>query len=96
VAGSAPDFGTEDREGGRAHRESAGGTPRWVKVFGLVAAVVVLILIVLLLVGRGHGPGRHTGAGASNAAAQAAWVLQNPAVPGAQPSPAAPGDGVPG
>jgi len=39
-------------------------TPRWVKVFAIVAlALVVLVVVVVVLVGRGgHGPGRHTGA----------------------------------
>jgi ABC-type transporter Mla subunit MlaD len=34
------------------------GTPRWVKVFGIVALVVVVLFVVLLLTG-GHDPGRH-------------------------------------
>ncbi len=33
--------------------------PRWVKVFGVIAAAVVLLLLVLLLTGNDHGPGRH-------------------------------------
>jgi hypothetical protein len=33
------------------------GTPRWVKVFGLVALVLVLLFIILML--TGHSPGRH-------------------------------------
>jgi hypothetical protein len=37
--------------------------PRWVKVFGVVAALVVLLFVVLLITG-GHGPRRH-GAGGS-------------------------------
>ena len=40
----------------------APGIPRWVKVFGIVAAALVLLFVVLLLTG-GHGPSRH-GAGA--------------------------------
>jgi hypothetical protein len=37
------------------------GTPRWVKVFGIVAVAVLLVVIVMLVSGRGgHGPGRHT------------------------------------
>ncbi len=45
---------TEERE----------GTPRWVKVFGLVAVAVVVLFVVLALAGRGeHGPRRHTAAG---------------------------------
>lgn len=39
----------------------AAGTPRWVKVFGTIAALVVVLLVALLLFGGGHGPGRHTG-----------------------------------
>jgi preprotein translocase subunit SecG len=31
-----------------------------VKVFGIIAVVVVVLFVVLLLTGRGHGPGRHT------------------------------------
>ena len=37
------------------------GTPRWVKVFGIVALVVILLLVILLLIGPGsHGPGMHS------------------------------------
>jgi hypothetical protein len=38
------------------------GTPRWVKVFGIIALVLVLGFVILILTGRGggHGPGRHT------------------------------------
>ena len=39
------------------------GTPRWVKVFGIVGLVVVILVVVLLVTGGGggHGPGRHLG-----------------------------------
>lgn len=48
--------------GAEADRESGSGTPRWVKVFGIVALLVALLVAILLLtVGPGgHGPGRHT------------------------------------
>jgi hypothetical protein len=40
------------------------GTPRWVKVFGIIALVVVVLIVVMLIAGRGgHGPGRHALAG---------------------------------
>jgi hypothetical protein len=40
------------------------GTPRWVKVFGIIALVVALLVFVMLLIGGGdHGPQRHGGAG---------------------------------
>lgn len=43
-----------------AHEDST-GTPRWVKVFGITALVVVGLLVVVLIAGRGgHGPGRHS------------------------------------
>ena len=61
----------DDSEHGTADGRSnpgtrAGGTPRWVKVFGIIAVAVVVLIVVLLLVG-GHGPGRHMGAGVSGA-----------------------------
>jgi hypothetical protein len=46
---------------------STAGTPRWVKMFGTVVAVLVLLLVVLLLLRGGplggHGPGRHSSSG---------------------------------
>ena len=38
------------------------GTPRWVKVSGIVVGVLVLLVVILLVAGGGpgrHGPGRH-------------------------------------
>ena len=39
------------------------GTPRWVKVFGIIALVMVLLFILLMFTrgpgGRRHGPGLH-------------------------------------
>jgi hypothetical protein len=38
------------------------GTPRWVKLFGIVALVLIVLVVVMLVAGRGgHGPGRHGG-----------------------------------
>lgn len=51
-----------------ADRESNTGTPRWVKVFGVIAIVLVVLFVTLALIGGGrHGPGRHmqSGSGAS-------------------------------
>jgi hypothetical protein len=37
-------------------------TPRWVKVFGIITAVLVLLVVIMLVAGGGrHGPSRHTG-----------------------------------
>jgi hypothetical protein len=36
------------------------GMPRWVKISGVIALVVIILLAVMLFAGRGgHGPGRH-------------------------------------
>ncbi len=36
------------------------GLPRWVKVSGIVAILVILLAVVVMLAsGGGHGPGRH-------------------------------------
>ncbi|MCY9659433.1 hypothetical protein P5G65_23270 [Paenibacillus chondroitinus] len=40
---------------------STNNTPRWVKVFGIIAIVLVLFLVILHLTGRGFGDhGGHT------------------------------------
>jgi hypothetical protein len=43
------------------------GTPRWVKVFGIIVLVVVLLFVILMLTRgpAGHGPGRHGPLGVS-------------------------------
>lgn len=49
---------------------TAPGMPRWVKVLGAIALVVVVIAVVAMLISGGeHGPGRH---GAERAASTAA------------------------
>ena len=36
------------------------GTPRWVKIFGVLILVAVLLVVTFLIVGGGaHGPARH-------------------------------------
>ncbi len=46
-------------------RGSTTSTPRWVKVFGIIALVLVLLVGIMLLTGVGgeHGPGRHMQSG---------------------------------
>ena len=55
-----PDTG-DDTDLGRPDPGSLAGTPRWVKVFGVIALLVVALLVVLVLAGKGgeHGPTRH-------------------------------------
>ena len=45
--------------GGSAERGPTAGPPRWVKISGIIALVLVLLLLVVLLAGGNHGPGRH-------------------------------------
>jgi hypothetical protein len=43
-----------------ADRGSPPGMPRWVKVSGIILAVLVLLLVIVLLISGGeHGPRRH-------------------------------------
>lgn len=44
--------------------------PLWVKVFGIVAAVLIVVLLVLVLSGGGHGPGRHLDGGSEGPPAE--------------------------
>jgi hypothetical protein len=50
-----------------AERGSPPGMPRWVKVSGIIVAVLVLLLVVVLLISGGHGPRRHLSGGADHA-----------------------------
>ncbi len=56
-----PDSEGDIGNGGAAEPDSGSdtGVPRWVKVSGVVIALILLIAVVLL-VGGGHGPGMHT------------------------------------
>ena len=36
------------------------GMPRWVKVFGIIAVILVLLFVISMLAGVRHGPGLHT------------------------------------
>ena len=39
------------------------GTPRWVKVSGIITLVVLLLVLIVLLTGANHGPDRHRSSG---------------------------------
>jgi hypothetical protein len=57
--------------------------PRWVKVSGIIVAVLVLLLVVVLLVSGGHGPRRHASGGAgSQASVSVSSVTASLTLPG--------------
>lgn len=65
-----------DDSGVRYDDESTTGIPRWVKVAGIVVAVLALLVAIVLLVGGGgHGPRRH-GSGGAGGRAMPAGVTQ--------------------
>ncbi len=55
---------------------STRGTPRWVKVFGIIALVLVLLFVISLLAGVRHGPGLHTPSGDAGGYTQHASVTE--------------------
>ena len=59
---SSPAPKTQDDMGVRPTHESPHGTPRWVKVFGIILILLILGFVILKLAGVGgdHGPDRHT------------------------------------
>jgi hypothetical protein len=51
------------------------GTPRWVKLGGIIAVVVILLVVLIMAIAGGeHGPARHIPSG-SGAALQIATAL---------------------
>ena len=76
----------DDAEAGEAPAAGDSGTPRWVKVAGVIALVVLVMLLVALLSGGKHGPGRHlgdSGARSVPAVAPAALAGHPPRAPSA-------------
>ena len=60
---SNSDTGDDSRV--RPDRGSPPSTPRWVKVFVIIALVLVLLVVIMMFTGVGgdHGPGRHIPSG---------------------------------
>ena len=55
MANRPPYPDTDNDTGVGPDRESTTGTPRWVKVFGIIVIVVVLLFVILMF-GGGHDP----------------------------------------
>lgn len=57
---------TDPHSGTDPHDFVPTGAPRWVKVSGIIAIVLVLLIVAVLLASGGrHGPGRHLRSGDS-------------------------------
>ena len=60
-----------------ANRPPYPGTPRWVKVFGIIVIVVVLLVVAGMFISGGeHGPGRHTPSGSAGGQVLASSVME--------------------
>ena len=57
------------------------GTPRWVKVFGIIVIVLILLVVARVLIGGEHGPGRHTPTGDAGSQVLPPGVMEERAPP---------------
>lgn len=64
-----------------ANRPPYPGTPRWVKVFGIIVIAVVLLVVAMLFIGGGHGPGRHALSGDAGGQAASSRVMEGRTLP---------------
>ena len=55
---------------------STHGTPRWVKVLGIITLVLALLFVISLLAGVRHGPGLHTPSGDAGGSTRYACVAE--------------------
>ena len=63
-----------------ANRPPYPGTPRWVKVFGIILIVVVLLVVAMMFIGGKHGPGRHTASGDAGGRVPTSSVMEDRAL----------------
>ena len=66
----------EDTDAG-LDRGAAPGTPRWVKVFGVVTIALAVLFIIVMVAGGEHGPGRHLSPGGGPGGKTSALVSQD-------------------
>ena len=65
-----------------ANRPPYPGTPRWVKVFGIIVIVVVLLVVGLMFIRGGeHGRWRHTSSGDAGGQVAASSAMEDPVSP---------------
>ncbi len=65
-----------------ANRPPYPGTPRWVKVLGIIVIVVVVLVVAGMFISGGeHGPGRHTQSGSASGQVAFSSVMEDHAPP---------------
>ena len=64
----------------RTDSDSSNRTPRWVKLFGIVALILVLLLGILHFSG-GHGPGSHLTSGGMGVGAPSTRMMSESGPP---------------
>ena len=57
------------------------GTPRWVKVLGIIVIALVVLVVAMMFIGGEHGPGRHTSSGDPGSQAPPSGVIEDHAPP---------------
>jgi hypothetical protein len=76
------DTDARGEESHMANRPPYPGTPRWVKVFGIVVIVVVLLIVAVMFFGGGeHGPLRHAPSGDAGSQVPPSSVMEGHAPP---------------
>ena len=73
MADPPPSPNTGDDAGVGPDRESSVGLPRWVKVVGIVVALLILMFLAVQLIGGGHQIPQHA------PSLGAAWLVTAPA-----------------
>ena len=76
-----PPYPNSSDTGVASDHGSTTGTPRWVKVFGIVVLVLVALVAVMMAaagVGGHHGPGRHMHSGGAGEHTPPAAAGQRP------------------
>jgi hypothetical protein len=86
MADPPPSRDADDGTDNEPDRESTPGTPRWVKVFGIVCLILILLFVVMVFAGGGHGPGRHTASGKAGGDTQTSSVAVDPTPSGVDPA----------
>ena len=66
----------------RPTTDRAPRAPRWVKVFGILAAVLVLLIVTMRFMGGEHGPGQHTSSGDAGGQVAPSSVMEDRAPSG--------------